>query len=477
MLRILYITNATTFYILREPLGLAYVAGAAKKAGHINRFCGIDPVRTEQVVREFSPDVVAYSTTSGEHALFLELNRHLKKKAEFFAVFGGPHPTFRPEMVSEPGVDAVCRGEGEAPFAELLRRIEAGREVDSTPSFWVKRYGEVYRNDVLPLPDDLDEIPWPDRESIFEAFPETRTNPIKCFIANRGCPYKCSYCFNERFWALYKGKGKRVRVRSPQSIVDEVNHIRAVSTLKMALFNADIFAYSKKWLAEFAEIFPKQVGLPFYTNVRAELVDDEYARLLAKAGCKSVGMGIEHGLDRVRNEVFNRNQSVEEIVRAGKALHDAGVEMVSYNILGVPGTTLDDDLKTLELNLKARASYAATFTLAPFPGTGMYEWLLEHDYVQPISSDVNLDYYGRSMLPIDQKDERERLYYLFGAAVRSKTVRSILHLLLRAPLLPLYKLLFRMHRGWYYKKKAFPIRHGALWTLKSVWRYLSYKHR
>ncbi|HSJ56574.1 MAG TPA: cobalamin-dependent protein, partial [Anaerolineae bacterium] len=110
-----------------EPQGVMYLSSALKAAGHEVELAVAahhDPVA---VARDFRPDVAAYSVITGSQRYYLALNRRLKAELPgVFAAFGGPHPTFFPEMAGEEGVDGICRGEGEDAFVDLVNALAGG---------------------------------------------------------------------------------------------------------------------------------------------------------------------------------------------------------------------------------------------------------------------------------------------------------------------------------------------------------------
>lgn len=98
-----------------------------KQKGHQVELLKTQNLNLKQIiekVKELSPDIFAYSIMTGEHNYFLDLNQKLKKKFKAFSIFGGPHPTFYPEMIYKNGVDAVCLGEGEGALLELVENLE-----------------------------------------------------------------------------------------------------------------------------------------------------------------------------------------------------------------------------------------------------------------------------------------------------------------------------------------------------------------
>src|SRR4029077_11186068 len=106
-------------------------------------------------------------------------------------VVGGHHAQALPEYIlSNPNVDAICTGEGEIALLELVRRMEAGEDIRTIPGMWVKQDGEIHRNDLGPLENDLDRLPFPEKQLWWE---------YGCFKDNLevftglGCPFKCTF--------------------------------------------------------------------------------------------------------------------------------------------------------------------------------------------------------------------------------------------------------------------------------------------
>jgi anaerobic magnesium-protoporphyrin IX monomethyl ester cyclase len=129
-----------------------------------------------------------------------------------------------------------------------------------------------------------------------------------------------------------------------QAVVDEVRWVRDHYPLEFVVFVDDTFVLSPGWLAEFAAEYPRQVGLPFFCNTRANLVTAEQVRLLREAGCHTVSMGVESGNDRIRNDLLKRQMSREQILDAARLIHEGGLRLTTTNMIGLPTSTLADDL-------------------------------------------------------------------------------------------------------------------------------------
>ncbi len=218
-MRILFL--AAKLYAI-EPFGIMCLSPHLKASGHCVRLTEAEDPDLADKVREYEPSVIAYSVCSGSERYYLALNSHLEEEFDFVAVFGGPHPTFFPEMIHEPGVDAICRGEGDFAFAEFCDALEETGEMTAVANFTIKKKdGRIETSPPRPLIDNLDDLPFPDRELYYSVSDGTAGHRIRSFLAARGCPFACSYCFNPSMDSLYGGTWRRVRRRSARSLVDD----------------------------------------------------------------------------------------------------------------------------------------------------------------------------------------------------------------------------------------------------------------
>ena len=205
MAKLLFIIKGTA---LVERYGVMMLAAALKRAGHdvaVARAQRLGFERLRDLVAELEPAALLYSAMTGEHQYLLDVNRRLKESYRGVSAFGGPHATFFPEMISEEGVDVVCRGEGEGAVVDLAGALAEGGDYGRVANLWVKRDGDVVRNELRPLVEDLDALPFADREILYEGDADLRDHPTKIFFAMRGCVFRCTYCFNHHFNDMYRG--------------------------------------------------------------------------------------------------------------------------------------------------------------------------------------------------------------------------------------------------------------------------------
>ena len=145
--------------VMHERMGVAYLGAALRRDGHEVRLAFAQRLGLRgltHLLNDYAPTIVGYSAMTGEHLALLEVNKALKRKHRFLAVFGGPHPTFFPDMIAEDGVDAVCVGEGDVAFPEFCRRVRTtptgtrrGSSPDATATWCATRPGRWSRTSTL----------------------------------------------------------------------------------------------------------------------------------------------------------------------------------------------------------------------------------------------------------------------------------------------------------------------------------------
>jgi anaerobic magnesium-protoporphyrin IX monomethyl ester cyclase len=473
-MRVLFVEKQIDY----EPLGLLYLSSVLRQAGHEVRLAVAADEDPVTVARAWQPAVLGYSVYTGSQAYYRDLNLRIKGTlAGVVSVFGGPHPTYFPEFVEEPGVDAVCIGEGEGAILDLVKAVEAGRPLSGIGNWWLKSDGTVERNPVRDLENDLDLLPFPDRELLFEKDSFIRQSGIKHFITSRGCPYDCTYCFNHALAEVYRGKGKRLRQMSVGRVIEEVQGVQARYPMQFVVFLDDLFIVHAEWLRELAERFPREVGLPFFCNVRANLVTKEKMALLKEAGCTSVGMGLETGNASLRNEILNRNLSNEQIIQASRLIHEAGIQLLTTNMLGLPGGTLQLDFETLALNHTCQPAYANAFLYQPYPRTELGDYARQHAYVEGSLDDIDPSAWERSVLrfaTLAEKRQIENLNKLFALAVEWPWSTALVRRLIQLPPNPLFRLVYKLWKGYAVKNRIHPYHPSTREFVQTVRRFMRF---
>ena len=431
--------------IYRDPLGIMTLAAMVRPK---HKVFVIEPVRENVKKRmdEIQPDVIAYSLRTGYHRYYIDLNLKLKKKYKFISIFGGPHVTFYPNVINEEGVDTICHGEADEAFAEFVDVLEQGGDINKVKNFWIKTPAGIIKNEKRPLNQNLDSIPFPDRK-MFNDYEEVRIAKVHSFIASRGCPFKCTYCFNDGMSKSYEGQ-KYVRRRSVDNVIEELKIVKEKYDLKIAIFEDDTFNLSRKWLKEFCEKFSKLNLKLLPIGVRAELIDEEQVQWLKKANCVSLIFGLESGNEKVRREVLFRNITDKKMIECGRLLRKYGIGFATENILAIPTSTLDDDIETLALNLKCKPLYGGAKLMQPYPGTMIYNIAVRMGLFKEKNFDVLTDFTASSNLKMDHRLERENLQRLFAIVIRFPFLFRYIRFLIKLRLKPLYAVLHEIFKAY-----------------------------
>ncbi len=469
---------------LVERYGVMMLAAVLKRAGHEVDLvragrCSLDELVAR--VETLSPAALLYSAMTGEHQYLLEVNRQIKRAYRGISVFGGPHATFFPETVFESGVDAVCIGEGEGAVTDLAGALTEGADFARIPNLWVKRGGDVIRNDLRPLIEELDALPFADREILYKDDEALRDDPVRLFFGMRGCVYRCTYCFNHRYNDLYRGRGRICRTRSVESLITEMKHVKERWPLAYMQIDDDTFLlHERSWLEELAERLPSEIGVPFMCNVRVDLLDRESVVLLKTAGCHAVWMGIETGNERIRRELLRRHHTNQGIIEAVRLLRDNGIHVATQNLCGLPVKDPEEvDRETLRLNIACNPDFAWSSIFYPYPRTDLGERAIRDGYYDGALDDVPETNKITSLLQWGDprvKARVENLHKLFGVATEFPVLRPLVGRLIGLKPNRLFVLVFFLWYGYCWKTRIEKLRLSPKMVValfKTLVQYLS----
>ncbi len=416
MAKLLFLQN-----IDYEFLGPMYISSMLKNHGHD---CELAIGQTfedfKERIENFQPDLVGFSIMSGSHYWGKNMAGKVKEAYRIRNIFGGAHPTFFKDFIEESEVDYLVRGEGEETMKEVMDRIDQNECFNDIPNLSYSQNNEKIHNPLRHLRPNLDDYPFPDR-SLYDDLNKFGDRKVRNVITSRGCPFHCTFCFEDAMRDMYKGKGKYVRIRGVDRAIEECKRLLAETNAEIIYFADDVFGMKKRWLYEFLEVYKEEVNVEFICLVRADIVasDEKYAYKLAEAGCKSVFFGIESGNEELRNKVLNKQLTDEQILKAAKLLHDAGITFRTYNIVGLPDETIEDAFSTVELNIKIKADYPWCSIFSPFPGTELTDYAFNKGYLGKEFDYDSLDksFFLETKLDIPHKREIENLQKFFQTVV------------------------------------------------------------
>jgi anaerobic magnesium-protoporphyrin IX monomethyl ester cyclase len=441
MARILFIQND---YF--QWLGPMWISALLKRHGHqVQLVTVFSELQVRREVNRIQPDLVAIHTLTGAHKFLLKAAAAAKQALPGVKVImGGPHATFFPEIVENPAVDFVCRGEGEYAMLDLANRLDAGGPVDDIPNIWAKIDGRIAQNDLRPLIEDLDGLPFPDRE-LYQQGRSGRPRTAY-FITGRGCPHRCAMCFNEKNMALYRGKGPYVRIRSVENVLAEIEEYRRRYGKATLYFYDDTFTIKRSWSRDFLEQYRERVGWPFFIMTRADALDAETVGQLKRGGCYLVCFGVESGSERVRNGILHKNISTELLCQAAELLHGAGIPFHTTNILGIPGETVEEGLMTVKLNIELKTDNPWFAIFQPYPSTSIAETVKREWGLENLSPDmISQDFHTRSIFNHDPQIRQLTNLHMFAYwTVKHPSLLPLVERLIKLPPNPAFIAIHRV---------------------------------
>ena len=352
----------------------------------------VDSILSE--INSISPDMIAFSIHTPHWEHLSELISEIKKSVNALIVCGGYHPTLCPEEVmSHPGVDVICIGEGERPLLELVRRLEEKRSYDDIPGLWVKKRSslgaKIVRN-LLPEPENLDDLPYWDRDIFLESgvpVGQFSLTHIEGFpmASGRGCPYHCNFCNNSSLLKMYSDQGHKgsryVRKRSVNNVIAECEALMEKYNAQSFEFWDEMFATDPEWVKTFCDRYTEKIHKPFICAIRVERADETTLRRLHDAGCRCVFMGVEVGNENYRKKYLNRNMSNTAIERAFEQARAVGLERFAWVMMGLPDETSEMIDETIAFILKIKPDIIGWSLFHPLPGTYLYQYCIEKGYL------------------------------------------------------------------------------------------------
>jgi anaerobic magnesium-protoporphyrin IX monomethyl ester cyclase len=372
------------------PIGIMTLSAVLKRAGHeCVIFDQANPetpnkVIIEEIYRQ-RPALVGLSflsTTSYPYAKILA--RQIRAAdAKVRLAFGGVFATLNAKLVKLqcPEVDFVCRGDGEQLILDLLEHLN--NPADIAGLTWAQD-GQVIHNPDRAMDRDLDQWPFPDRESLSLDYVESLPLDVPTVLSmerfttmqtSRGCPWKCVFCdiptFNQRKW----------RSRSPQHVVNEFNHLQKLG-YGVVYFVDDHFLLQPKRIEAICKgIQETGVTIQWGCEGRAGSAAQHLFPAMAKAHCRTLMFGIESGSQKVLDRL-KKKQRLSEVEIAVTNAKRAGIEIVhGFFVVGNPDETVEDMKATFDFASRLRLDTFAFNRLCVYRGTPLWQEYVKRNLV------------------------------------------------------------------------------------------------
>jgi radical SAM superfamily enzyme YgiQ (UPF0313 family) len=408
------------------PIWLAY-ATALLEESHQTKLVdavakGLTPAQVVEDVANFDPDIVVVDSSYTSWRNDLEVTGLIKQMvADLTTVVVGPPTTMYAQSYMEHvGVDAVIQGEYDYSLREFADSWSEHRPIEDIAGLWWKEGAKIRSNPPrdLTTSTDLDELPWVSpvykkHLNIKDYFLSSALYPEVQIVAERGCPYRCTFCE----WPQVFTK-RKYRSRSVRNVVDEMKWIKKnLPEVKEIVFEDDTFTVNRNWIHEFCEkLIEEQLNVTWSAQIRAD-VDYGTLRDMRKAGCRLAIVGFESGSDKLLN-TMKKGLTTEQSLRFSRAAKDAGILIHGDFVIGMPGETEATITETWNLIKKIRPEILQVSLATPFPGTEFYDLVKSNGYLMIDDPVGYLDGLGHQLPVIS--------YPSLDAAQMQEAVNSIL---------------------------------------------------
>lgn len=338
-----------------------------------------------EAIRQEQPDIVGATALTSflyKAVEVAELAKDVDRR--IITVLGGPHVTYLPEetLRENAAIDIVARGEGELVMTDLVRCIERGGQLSQVKGIGFRSNSNVILTEPQPLVD-VDELPLPAYHLLsMQKYHFALMGRFATVIASRGCPHRCTFCSEWRFW------GSRWRQRDPKKIGDELELLVRRYKVESIWFGDDCFNVSAEMIRGICdEIKTRNLSFNWFYQGRADLLVEhrDLLPLMKETGNRMVQIGIEASTDRELEEL-NKNQSLDKVAEAVKLLKNHDIVAQGLMIVGTRNDSADSIIQKVRYMQRLDVDFPIFTMFTPFPGSDVYNeaktnnWLETEDY-------------------------------------------------------------------------------------------------
>lgn len=379
-----YAPDATNAF---PPLDLVSTAGLLRARGAAFKVIdcpglrwGVAELLAEQVA--LRPAAVALRTATASLAWDLLVGGLIKAAVGCQLLLFGPAVTLAPDAaLTRSEVDGVVVGEPEETLAAVARD-----GLGPTAGLHYRDHGRVVTNPPRAPVIDLDQLPFPAWDLLpYRSYDGSalmrELRPFVTVASSRGCPHGCHYC------PYPIAQGRRLRVRSPASVVDELHWLSTRLGVRAVLFRDPEFAAVRQRAVAICHgLIARGVRVAWRCETRVEDLDDELLGLFARAGCIGVNFGIESAAPAVLVQVGRKGVAAERVRQVVATCRRHAIEPFCFFIVGLPGDTRETIHASVTLALSLRLRFCQFSVATPYPGTELRQWAESRRY---LSADSN----------------------------------------------------------------------------------------
>ena len=420
--------------------GIADLSGGLRARGHVTGLINLNEalydVPTDagivEQVRAWGPGLVAFSVMSQQYKYALRLGRLIKAAMPALPIaIGGVHAIMCTEEVKADRFwDYIGVGECDEALPQLVDKLEAGdASILEVPNFCIRRPdGSYQQNPLAPYPV-LDALPPKDYEIFDLPHMLGRKNGWQSVLTSRGCPYRCTYCFNHEVTDRYLedgGHARRDYLRhySIPRMIGELKELKKRHPyIETFIFDDDLFTLKKEYCVDFVKAYTDAgINTPFVLNAHVQTMSEPIARALSESPCMILKFGVESGSEQLRRKVLDRHMTNAAIVDAFELCHAHGLHTSAFLIFGLPYETRAMMEETIDLMARIKPGRMRWAIFFPFPGTKSYTICKLGDLIDYRKRDAMDNFFCASCLKFDAATDLfiRKLQRTFGWRVNAR---------------------------------------------------------
>ena len=393
-MKILLIAYDNDSFIHWFPHGLAYIASVLRNAGHEITVYNQDQYHYPEshltyFLNTNTFDVVGLGVIAGyyQYRKLLQISKAVNDATRRpHYVLGGHGPSPEPEyFLNISKADAIIIGEGERTIIELLETLVGGGELSSVAGVaFLDGNGRLVTTAPREPIKENDAVPYPACDLIPMDYYALMREPHirigeRCFpvLSGRGCPFTCNFCYR---------MDKGIRVRSSQSVVDEILILKKRYGISYVAFTDELLMSSPSRTIELCEAFIKaELNIHWSCNGRLNYATPDVLKTMKRSGCVFIGYGIEC-LDDAVLKTMNKQLTVEQIIKGIEATLQAGISPGFNVIFGNIGESADTLRAGTEFLLKYddHAQLRTIRPVTPYPGSDLYYYAIKKGLLKDV---------------------------------------------------------------------------------------------
>lgn len=378
-----------------------YLASHLRNEGHTVTIIDVAKTRAPNTqtiddLQRFKPDLIAISAIITAYHFVRLLVKDIKRNfLDTPVVIGGHIALDNMDMlIREVGVDYVIQGYGELKIEALVNHLSGNGSLEEIPALSYKKDGSIVTNAGELFYKKMDEAPFPaydliDMEhyvTVFNNLPKLKTYLKKtgkaappyrsCMVIGaRGCTDRCSFCVHEFDHHGFK-------VHSINYIIENMKILYEQFGVRIFLMGEDLFLFNTRHAQEFVDAMNKNFpDAYFQCSTRADYITPDLIRILENSNCFSLAFGFESGNNYILN-ILGKRMSRDTNIQAFQLISSSTITAAASIMVGTPGETKETIADTIDALKKMQMTDSAVFFTTPYPGSRIYRWCVENNYIR-----------------------------------------------------------------------------------------------